>query len=327
FDNLVSVISQGKVRRGAFSPYLPIEHPDALEFIRIGEEGHPIQGLTHGVTVTNRFIERLYEGDKEARTRWAEVIKARGERGYPYILFIDKVDDNTVDVYKDQNRKIVASNLCVAPETKVLTSEGYWRIEDLKGKYVSVWNGNEFSMVKVVKTGEDQPLVKVITDSGPELECTPYHKFYVQEDYRSVPIIKQADELSSGDKLIKSTFPIIEGRATLQHAYENGFFSGDGCLHKGKSIVYLYGSKKKLESSMVLNGPRSENDTRISYTNVQGLQDKFFVPLDRYSIESRLQWLAGYLDADGTVARNGTNESLQVACVNLEFLKKVQLLL
>src|SRR5699024_5867747 len=163
FDNLVKVISQGKVRRGAFSPYLPIEHPDALEFIKIGSEGHPIQGLTHGVTVTNSFIEKLYEGDGEARTKWAEVIKARGERGYPYILFLDNINDNTVDVYKDKNRKIVASNLCVAPETKVLTSEGYCRIEDLKGRYVSVWNGNEFSMVKVVKTGEDQPLVKVIT--------------------------------------------------------------------------------------------------------------------------------------------------------------------
>src|SRR5690625_4535364 len=111
-DNLVKVISQGKVRRVAFSPYLPIEHPDALEFIRIGEEGHPIQGLTHGVTVTNEFIEKLYSGDLEARTKWAEVIKARGERGYPYIIFIDNINDNTVGVYKDKNRKIVASNLC-----------------------------------------------------------------------------------------------------------------------------------------------------------------------------------------------------------------------
>src|SRR5699024_668027 len=36
----------------------------------------------------------------------------RGERGYPYIIFIDNANDNTVEVYKDKNRKIVASQLC-----------------------------------------------------------------------------------------------------------------------------------------------------------------------------------------------------------------------
>ena len=32
FETLIDVASQGNVRRGAFSPYLPIEHPDIEEF-------------------------------------------------------------------------------------------------------------------------------------------------------------------------------------------------------------------------------------------------------------------------------------------------------
>ena len=36
FESMVDVVSQGSVRRGRFSPYLPIDHPDAMEFLEIG---------------------------------------------------------------------------------------------------------------------------------------------------------------------------------------------------------------------------------------------------------------------------------------------------
>ena len=57
FESMVDVVSQGSVRRGRFSPYLPIEHPDIMEFLEIGTEGNPIQELTHGVTVTNEWMD------------------------------------------------------------------------------------------------------------------------------------------------------------------------------------------------------------------------------------------------------------------------------
>ena len=53
FESMVDVVSQGSVRRGRFSPYLPIDHPDILEFLEIGKEGNPIQELTHGVTAVS----------------------------------------------------------------------------------------------------------------------------------------------------------------------------------------------------------------------------------------------------------------------------------
>ncbi len=112
FDRMVDVVSQGSTRRGQFAPYLPISHPDIKEFLEIGTEGNPIQKLKHGVTVSDEWLQSMIDGDEEKRATWAQLIQIRGEIGYPYILFEDNVNNNTVDVYKDLDRRIWASNLC-----------------------------------------------------------------------------------------------------------------------------------------------------------------------------------------------------------------------
>ncbi|WP_295830914.1 ribonucleoside-diphosphate reductase subunit alpha [uncultured Winogradskyella sp.] len=112
FESMVDVVSQGSVRRGRFSPYLPVSHPDIKEFLEIGTEGNPIQGLTHGVTVDNKWMEEMIEGDTEKRSIWAKVLQRRGEMGYPYIFFNDNANNGAADVYKDKKHPIYASNLC-----------------------------------------------------------------------------------------------------------------------------------------------------------------------------------------------------------------------
>ena len=112
FETLINVVSQGSVRRGHFSPYLPAEHPDVMEFLDIGTEGNPIQKLTHGVTVGDEWMESMIAGDEAKRKIWARIIQRRGEMGYPYIMFNDTANKNTVDAYKDQNLTIYASNMC-----------------------------------------------------------------------------------------------------------------------------------------------------------------------------------------------------------------------
>lgn len=112
FETLVVVVSQGAVRRGHFSPYLPVEHDDIMEFLDIGTEGNPIQKLTHAVTVGDEWMESMIAGDEKKRKVWARIIQRRGEMGYPYIMFSDTANKNTVDVYKDKNLRIHASNMC-----------------------------------------------------------------------------------------------------------------------------------------------------------------------------------------------------------------------
>ena len=112
FETIIDVVSQWNVRRGSFAPYLPIEHPDISEFLDIWSEGNPIQKLTHWVTVGDQWLQEMIDGDQEKRAIWAKLLQRRGEMGYPYIFFSDTVNNNTVDVYKDKNLKIYASNLC-----------------------------------------------------------------------------------------------------------------------------------------------------------------------------------------------------------------------
>lgn len=112
FESMVDVVSQGSVRRGRFSPYLPVEHPDIEEFLEIGTEGNPIQELTHGVTVTNEWMQEMVDGDVKKRSIWAKILQRRGEMGYPYILFKDNANNGAADVYKDKKLPIYASNLC-----------------------------------------------------------------------------------------------------------------------------------------------------------------------------------------------------------------------
>jgi len=123
FETMMDVVSQGSTRRGRFAPYLPIEHPDIEEFLKIGTEGDPIQELTHGVTVSDKWMQDMIAGDSEKRALWAKVIQRRVEIGYPYILFTDTVNNNTVDVYKDKNLKITHSNLC---SEIALPDNEYW---------------------------------------------------------------------------------------------------------------------------------------------------------------------------------------------------------
>ncbi len=112
FETLVDVVSQGHIRRGHVSPYLPLEHPDINEFLEIGMEGNPIQKLTHGVTVGDEWLQSMIDGDEVKRAIWAKVIQRRGQMGYPYILYSDNANNNTVDVYKEKGLRIYASNMC-----------------------------------------------------------------------------------------------------------------------------------------------------------------------------------------------------------------------
>jgi len=112
FESMVDVVSQGSVRRGRFSPYLPVEHPDIMEFLEIGTEGNPIQELTHGVTVTSKWMQEMIDGDADKRAIWAKVLQRRGEMGYPYIFFSDNANNGAPEVYRDKNLPIYASNLC-----------------------------------------------------------------------------------------------------------------------------------------------------------------------------------------------------------------------
>ena len=112
YNSVTNIVSQGSARRGHVALYLPIEHKDIEEFLDIGTEGNKIQENTYAVTITDKWFQEMIDGDTEKRRIWGKVLQRRSEIGYPYIVFIDNANNNTVEVYKEKGLKILASNLC-----------------------------------------------------------------------------------------------------------------------------------------------------------------------------------------------------------------------
>jgi len=418
FNNTARYVDQGGGKRsGSFAIYLEPWHADIFDFLEMrknhGDEELKGRDLFYALWVSDLFMERvkekngkwslfcphecpglsdvygehfknLYEKYEEegkarkiinARDLWFAILDAQMETGTPYLLYKDASNKKS----NQQNLgTIKSSNLCVAPETVILTNKGHLEIQSLENQDVTVWNGEEWSNVIIKKTGEDQELIDVYTDDGSKLTCTPYHKFYIQNDY-SQNSIKQVDacDLKPNDKLIKCSFPVIDGFDSFLHPYTHGFFCGDGtytnisevpehnckfktlnghffckrhidyetedyllnndvnleinmcCQAKSyvkKPMAYLYGDKKQLLKYMSYRSV-SENNNRIGLQLPLDIDEKFNIPSFNCSIKDKLDWFAGYCDADGSISRNGDNEQLQVASINHDFLQKVKLLL
>jgi len=137
FDKLMNVVSQGNVRRGSFAAYLPIDHPDIEEFLKIKSDGCDIQDLSIGVCVSDEWMNKMKDGDKEARKIWGLVIKKRFESGYPYIFFSDNVNNQAPQIYKDKGLKINNSNLC--SEIMISNSEDESFVCDLSSLNLETW--------------------------------------------------------------------------------------------------------------------------------------------------------------------------------------------
>lgn len=351
-DSGIGYFRQGKTRKGALAAYLNVDHPDIVEHINFRKPGGDSKRRSdnrkqfhNAVNLTDEFINAVKEGGtydlkcphtgkvhetKRAREVWELILETRALTGEPYLFKVDEANRKLPQTQKDLGLKIRGSNLCVAPETKILTNKGHVEIASLVGKDVEVWNGREWSTVKIFKTGEDQELIKVRTSAGFEIECTPYHKFYVMEgNQRDGKVVeRRAIDLRSGDKLLKFETPVIEGGKILEKAYQNGFYSGDGCFAENKCRVYLYNEKRNLRDMFTdtFQYVVQEKQNR-EYFYVRGLQHKYFVPDASYTVQSRLDWLAGLLDADGCVTLNGKSQTLQIASVEEGFLPAIQSML
>ena len=137
YNKLMNVVSQGNVRRGSFAAYLPIDHPDIEEFLKIRSEGSEIQDTSIGVCVSDEWMKKMVDGDKEARKIWGLVIKKRFESGYPYIFFSDNANNQAPQIYKDKGLKINNSNLC--SEIFLSNSEDESFVCDLSSLNLEKW--------------------------------------------------------------------------------------------------------------------------------------------------------------------------------------------
>jgi ribonucleoside-diphosphate reductase alpha chain len=378
FNDTARYVDQGGGKRnGSFAIYLEPWHADVEDFLKLklntGSEEERCRDLFYALWIPDLFMERVEQnkpwtlfcpseapgladvyGDKfralyekyeqegrgrkqvDAQKLWFKVLDSQIETGTPYLLYKDAANQKS-------NQKnlgtIKSSNLCVAPETYVLTDKGQIPIVELAGQEVNVWNGEKWSKTTVLKTGEQQKLITVYLSNGAQITCTPYHKFIVRSGYTDKSSIKDATrieawELKEGMKLAKHSLDIVQGNNNdMKYPYTHGFFCGDGTYHHNSNGyvskgLSLYGEKKNVIQHLQIRSSSYKEDAqgKINTMLPDDLSEKYDVPINS-SLQCRLQWLAGLLDSDGTVARNGTNEALQVASIHVEFLDRVRLML
>ena len=286
---------------------------------------------------TYEYYERQGKASKviKARDLQRQILLTWIEKGFPYVMAKDAINRKT---NQSALGTVKCSNLCVSGDTKILTrTDGYIPIENACGRKVEIWNGREWSSLTPFKTSEDAKLRKISFSNGCSIKCTPDHTFYIQKTYSKCSVEKvEARKLSVGDKLEKWELPDVDDFSVekdeeyFPHPYTHGFFTGDGTVSKrGVKYIWLYTINpekcKLLEELKYVSYTTGCND-KLAVRLVDEILPKFEVPV-KCSKEVKLLWFAGYCDADGTISRNGTNESLQIACIEKKFLQNVLLML
>jgi len=233
----MGLVHNSGARKGSFAVYLEPWHADIFDFLELrlnqGDEEARCRDLFTALWIPDLFMKTVESNGewalfcpdeapglsdvygesfeilynqyiKEGRQRkmvsastiWNAIIKSQIETGTPYMLYKD-----TCNARSNQRNlgTLKGSNLCVAPETPILTDNGYLPISTLENKNVNVWNGTEWSSVQIKKTSDASELIRVEVDTGTFLECTPEHKFWLKDGTHET----MAKDLQVGDELIK----------------------------------------------------------------------------------------------------------------------------
>ena len=307
FNNTAKYVDQGGGKRnGSFAIYLEPWHFDVEIFLQMrknhGDEELKARDLFYALWTPDLFMNRVKENgqwtlmcpsecpglsdvygddfdklythyEQEGRGRktmpardlWLQILDSQMETGTPYLLFKDAANQKS-------NQKnvgtIKSSNLCVTPDTYILTKQGQYPIYSLWAgnyptetqedyKYVEVWNGHDFSDVEIVKTGEDvKEFVQIECTDGSLLTCTPYHKFYVHDALRiddddsdEENIIEiEARRLQKGMLLQTSNFPVIEEGLRFENGKEEAHTIG---CNSGMHNIRLQKETAHLENIFV----------------------------------------------------------------------------
>lgn len=349
FVNTFSEVSEtiGQLnRRGALMISIDGHHPDLLEFITHKSDLEITQGANMSVRMTDDFFEavkndetwkmtferpetgEVIERTESARNILNLIAKTNWDYAEPGLLYWDTISNYNL-MSEDPNFEYAGTNPCVTGDTLILTEFGYYPIGSLVGQKINIWNGYEWSEVVPRVTGTNQPMRKITFSDGSELICTEYHKFILNDDTRV-----EAKNLNVGDKLVHCDFPVINGTITVDEKimYTKGFLAGDGTVDsRGRNFIYLYGDKMNLVPYLDYDKfwDQTESSNRyclqLDESKYILMADKYYVPTAYNSVQSRLAWLAGYIDADGT--NNDKGGSISITSVNLNLLKQVKYML
>lgn len=361
FNEVTEVIKQGSTRRGANMAMLRVDHPDVRKFISCKEDLTQLTNFNISVSITDKFMDALNSGGvydivnprtgevvrQENAQEIADLIADRAWRtGEPGLVFIDEI--NRRQPMRDE--KITATNPCLSKGTMVLTRDGHFPIESLVGKTVEIWDGTEWRSIDNFRvTAENEGVYNVRLASGQTIQATGYHSFILQNGTR-----KSTLNLVEGDVLLTHDLE-VHGTEKLAGAYLKGFLTGDGSTKRENPALYLYPPKFVCKDRLVASagelpaGPVNTNaiealgfvDCGENREYMTGLAPRSGVLFDwvtsfksrlpegflNWDLPSKLDFIAGVMDADGTASDTKNGYMYQVSSIKKSWLLDFQLLL
>lgn len=357
YDKLMNVVSQGNVRRGSFAAYLPIDHVDIEEFLKIRGEGNEIQDLSIGVCVSDEWMQSMIDGDKQKRKIWGLVIKKRFESGYPYIFFSDNANNNAPQVYKDKGLKIHNSNLCVTGDQRVVSSFGLLTAKELYeiGEDMILFDNHKNVKSSPMRLIEKNANVfKITLENGMSHTVTSYHKIATRASDRGDIKNTACEDLKIGDSVAIQTKKGLFGKINKpKEAFLLGLYQADGTQHKDLVMIDLwendfdlldevqsyhdyvcdtYNTQESSYNSRVYPNPKfidcqvrdgSHQKKRLSGKALKKALnfEKGYVPEWIWSADEETQWqyIRGLYYADGTAFKSmSQGDPIQISLTSID---------
>lgn len=316
-NKIAEIVVVGGVRRSSEISFSDLEDTQVAR-AKTGEfwKEYPHRAMSNNSTAYNVKPDMLSFLDE-----FTSLIKSgSGERG---IFNREGARKQLTASGRRKDNAHIGANPCVPGETEILTPKGYLPIETLVGQKVDVWNGFEWSATTPQITNNDVPLLRVDFSSGQSLTCTPNHEFVISLDYFGNTKRVKACDLEIGMKLIKCEYPVLKEGKNINEsiAYTQGFISADGMDNYKKFCVYepKFNCIPRMAVSKTGNLVGNRQWVNINFDPLP----KSFIATS-WDLDSKLNWLAGLLDGDGTVLKEG---GTQLASVNKTFLLSLQKML
>jgi len=214
-----------KIRKGAMMVTMATWHPDIEEFIEAKQEQGRLSKFNMSVLVPDSFMKAVRSGDDwelvfpnyeaapekyeeewngaisdwdgptktyktvNAQSLWDKIMKCTYGRNEPGVLFYDNINDRNPLWYEENIKS--TNPCCFAPETKILTDQGYRTIKELaeNESYVGVIvdrrqndNDNCLQLGRNIRKTGVRDVYRLTTKRGYSIRVTNDHAFYTEED-------------------------------------------------------------------------------------------------------------------------------------------------
>jgi len=225
---------------------------------------------------------------------------------------------------------------CLAPDTRVITSEGIKPIGDLVGTYPTLLTAKGAWVKAPVRSFGKQQLYRVtLTRQGHDkvVYCSGGHRWFAvdaRKPYRGRGFCEfKTTELRPGKHRLQQAFGKSYKNSVQPSPFgvAHGFTFGDGHNPKHNrhvASVRLYGEKDAhLRSFFALcpEHPRPEKESAVEFSGLPNFF-KSTPPITENS-SYLLGWLMGYFAADGSATSRGRVAISSVSRANLEFVRDV----